>query len=271
MSNHTRAGLRLLGGVALAGALALGGCRTHSQERAAAVSGPAPAVSVEGQVALHSLMALSDAHLQKLADAMRMLAHTDAAGAADWERIRAPLAEAARMNVPAVNWFALPDGSYWSVQEGRAAANLADRPYWPRLMAGHTVIGDLVVSRATGRSSAIVAVPVRGAEGSIVGVLGSSVYLDSLSALIRREMQLAPNHLFYSLEAEPLVGLHSDPQTIFLHPLQEGDPDVERAMREILSREEGMVSYSFRGTRRDVLYCKSPVTGWWYAFGVLQQ
>jgi hypothetical protein len=270
MSNSTRSGLRLLGVVAFAGALALGGCRTATQERPAAIPGPAPAFTVDGHVALHSLMALSDAHLQKLADAMHMLASTDAARSADWARIRAPLAEAARMNVPAVNWFALPDGSYWSVQEDRAAGNLSDRPYWPRLLAGQAVIGDLVVSRATGRNTAIVAVPVRGRDHVVVGVLGGSVHLDSLSALIRRDMQLQSNHLFYSLDAEPLVGLHVDPETIFLHPLQEGDPDVERAIREMLSNEEGMVSYSFGGNRRDVLYCRSPVTGWWYAFGVLQ-
>jgi hypothetical protein len=128
MSNLPRAGLRLLGVVALAGALALGGCRTHTQERAPAVSGPTPAVTVDGHVALHSLVALSDAHLQKLADAMRMLATTDAARSADWQRIGAPLAEVARMNVPAVNWFALPDGSYWSVQEGRARATWRTAP-----------------------------------------------------------------------------------------------------------------------------------------------
>jgi hypothetical protein len=270
MSNLKRAGLRLLGVVALAGALTLGGCRTHTQERAPAVSGPTPAVTVDGHVALHSFVALSDAHLQKLADAMRMLATTDAARSADWQRIGAPLAEVARMNVPAVNWFARPDGSYWSVQEGRATANLSDRPYWPRLMAGQTVIGDLVASRATGKSSAIVAVPVRGAEGLIVGVLGSSVYLDSLSLRIEREMQLEPDHLFFSLDAEPLVGLNSNPQIIFLRPLEEGDPELATAMRQILSREEGVVSYRFRGAPRTVLYRKSLVTGWWYGFGVLQ-
>lgn len=271
MSSLERSGMMFLGLVAVAGALVLGGCRAHTQERPVAVSGPALAFTVDGHVALHSLMALSDMHMQKLADAMRLLAATDAARAADWERIRTPLTAAARMNAPAVNWFALPDGSYWSVQEGRAGGNLSDRPYWPRLLAGQTVIGDLVVSRATGRNTAIVAVPVRGDDNEVVGVLGASVHLDSLSTRIKQEMQLEPNQLFYSLDAEPLVGLHIDPQTIFLHPLEEGDPDVERAMREILSHEQGSVSYTFRGKRREVLYSKSPVIGWWYVFGVLQQ
>jgi methyl-accepting chemotaxis protein len=271
MSRLERSSLSFLGLVAVSGALALGGCRAHTQERPVAVSPRAATFTVDGQVALHSLMALSDAHLQKLADDMRLLAATDAARSADWERIRTPLTAAARMNVPAVNWFALPDGSYWSVQESREAGNLSDRPYWPGLLAGQTVVGDLVISRATGRNTAIVAVPVRGDENAVVGVLGASVHLDSLSARIKQEMDLEPNHLFYSLDTEPLVGLHIDPETIFLHPLEEGDPDVDRAMQEILSHEEGFVSYTFRGKRRDVLYSKSPVTGWWYAFGVVQQ
>jgi hypothetical protein len=226
-------------------------------------------VAVDGRVVLHALMALSDAHLRKLADAMSVLATTDAARSAEWARIRGPLAELAGTTVPALNWFALADGSYWSLQDGQASGNLSDRPYWSRLMAGQTTIGDLVVSRETGRSVAIVAVPVHGSDNAVIGVVGASVHLDSLGGLIRDDMRLESHHLFYSLDAEPLVGLHVDPQTIFLRPLEEGDPDVERAIREILSRKEGMVSYSFRGTRRTVLFVRSPVTGWWYVFGVL--
>jgi hypothetical protein len=135
-------------------------------------------------------------------------------------------------------------------------------------MAGRTVLGDLVVSRATKRSSAIVAVPVRDARGGIVGVLGSSSYLSTLSERIHRQLNLQPRHIFYSLDATPVVGLHVDPETILLHPLEEGDPQLERAIREIVSREEGTATYTFRGRERTVLYRRSPISGWWYAFGV---
>ena len=140
---------------------------------------------VEGRVALASLMALSDGHLLAIADHFQILANTDEARSADWERIRGPLGSVEDLNVRGLLWFALPDGSYWSVQGGSAAGNLSDRSYWARLMSGQIVLGDLVASRATGKSSAIVAVPVRGAGGDIVGALGSSVYLDSLSRTIR--------------------------------------------------------------------------------------
>ena len=227
-------------------------------------------ITVDGSVALGALVALGDGHLKGIAEHLRMLARTADARSGDWERIRGPLGAAEELNDHTLLWFALPDGSYWSVQEGRADGNLSERPYWPRVMAGEAVIGDLVVSRATSKSSAIVAVPVRDATGGIVGVLGSSSYLGELSERIHRELNLQPRHIFYSLDATPVVGLHVDPETIFLHPFEEGDSQLEAAIREILSREEGTATYTFRGHQRTVLYRRSPFSGWWYAFGVAQ-
>lgn len=222
---------------------------------------------VDGQLALASLMALSDGHLQQIEDHFGMLASTDEARSGDWERVREPLGAVERLNVRALLWFALPDGSYWTVPGGIADGNLADRPYWPHLMAGQTVLGDLVASRATGRSSAIVAVPVRGTDGEIVGVLGSSVYLDSLSARIREEIDLQPDQIFFSIDATPIGALQDDPEQIFLHPYELDEPELEDAIHEMLARDEGVVNYRFRGRRRTVLYRRSDVSGWWYAFG----
>jgi hypothetical protein len=39
--------------------------------------------------------------------------------------------------------------------------NLFDRPYFPSLMAGQSVLGTLVISRSTGKRSVIIAEPVR--------------------------------------------------------------------------------------------------------------
>jgi hypothetical protein len=222
---------------------------------------------VEGRVALASLMALSDGHLLTIADHFQMLANTDEARSADWERIRGPLGSVENLNVRGLLWFALPDGSYWSVQGGSTSGNLSDRPYWPRLMAGQIVLGDLVASKATGKSSAIVAVPVHGADGDLVGVLGSSVYLDSLSLRIKRELDLPANQIFFSIDATPIGALQDDPEQIFLDPYDLNEPDLERAIREMLTQEEGVVNYRFRGKARTVLYRKSQVSGWWYAFG----
>jgi hypothetical protein len=231
-----------------------------------------PDVTVDGKVALAALIALSDGYLVKLADSMKMLAATPEAQSADWQRIKGPLAQAAQLNITALDWFALPDGSYWSVQEGKAAGNLSTRAYFPRLLAGKKVIGDLVVSRATGRSVAIVAVPVVRPDGSVAAVLGASVYLDQLGARLEREMDLDGTMIFYSFDAQPLVGLDWDPGLIFVDPTRLlGQEDLARAIREMMTKSEGEASYLFRGKRRTVLFRKSPVTGWWYAFGLIPE
>ena len=232
--------------------------------------GAKAAFSVDGQVALHSFMSLGDGHLQELADVLQLLAETDDVRSAQWQRIRGPLAGAAPRVVPAVLWFAEPSGAYSTLAKERAG-DLKDRAYFSRVLKGERVVGDLVVSRSTSRNTAIVAVPVRGGGGAVVGVLGASVHLDSLGALIRREMGgLDGNLRFFAIDSTPIGALNSDPALIFTEPMKLGDEGMRNAFTEMLTRSEGAVTYTFQGRERTMLYRKSPVTGWWYAFGVVR-
>jgi hypothetical protein len=269
MTHSRRSAGRSTGATLLVMLMSAVGCAS-AQDRPPMAPAAVQPITVDGRVALHALQALGDGYLRKTVDVLTLLSATDAARSGDWERIR-PLLEIAReMTPPAVHWFALPDGSYWSLEQGRAESSLADRPYFPRLLAGETVVGELVVSRSTQRSSAIVAVPVRATDGRTVGALATSIFLDSLSLWIRSELQLEPDHLFFSLDAEPRVGLHADPEIIFLEPLREGDENLTAAIREILDSDEGAIAYDFRGRTRQVIYRRSPYSGWWYAFGVVR-
>lgn len=228
-------------------------------------------ITIQGKIGLASLVALSDAHLKAMADSLYVLAGSRAARSGEWRLIKGPLARVAKRNVAALNWFATPDGSYWSVQNGKEAGNLTGRHYFPRVLKGHTVIGDMVVSKSTDNPVAIVAVPVRGESGSVVGVLGASVYLDKLSVRLGREMALDKGVIFYSLDHTGRVGLNWDPSLIFLKAQRSGDDGLTRAMREILSKEHGTVSYRFRGRERRVLFRRSALTGWWLVFGVVPE
>lgn len=252
--------------------LVLGASVAGAQGYATSDGRRAPAFTVDGDVGLSALVSLSDGHLQKLADMLTALAGTDAAKSCDWERVRAPLAAAARANIPAVYWFAEPDGGYWTVTEGRAQASLADRSYFPLVLSGKTVIGDLVVSRSTGHNTAIVAVPVRagGSRDSVIGVLGASVHLDRLAGLLRDEMGgLRGGLLFFAIDSAGLGALNSDESLIFTEPMKLGDSGMQRAFRQILSTQAGIVNYDFRGSRRTVLYRRSAITGWSFGFGMI--
>lgn len=271
MMYYTKYSLRFLGAFLFCALMVLNSTAQHGESPEYSAY-PAPVFTVDAQLALHALMSLSDAHLKKVADEFTLLATTDEMRAGKWERIREPLARLARRNIPAVYWFALPDGSYWTLDSGRVSGSLADRAYFPRLLAGQTVLGDLVVSRSTGRNTAIVAVPVRRNDNKLAGAIGCSIHLDSLSTLVKQELGGLPADLiFFSINSHPLAALNSNPELIFLDPLTQEDPGMKEAFRTILSTQEGVVTYTFRGARRTVLYRKSPLTGWWYAFGKVEQ
>lgn len=223
---------------------------------------------LDPDVALASLMALSDGHLQKIADTMHLAADTEAARSHDWQRVRPLLAALKPMNVPCLLWFALPDGSYWTLEGGRQENNLHTRPYWPRLLRGHTVLGDLVVSKATRKATAIVAVPIIDRD-AVVGVLGASVYLDRMSVLLREEMHLPADTIFFSMDANAIIGLNWDASLIFLEP-RKISPDLDRAFGAMLAHTRGVETYTFRDKSRTVIYRKSLVTNWWYALGFAQ-
>lgn len=269
MSHRSRSPLRLGCVLAAAGLFVLAPGRASGQQLRPRAAHDSAAFVVDGRIALHALMSLSDAHLRKMADVLTVLARTDDARSGDWARIRGPLAAIAPMNVPAVHWFALPDGRYWTVEHGRSDATLSDRPYFPSVLAGRTVIGELVTSRSTNRNSAIVAVPVRGRAGAVVGVLGASVHLDSLSAIARAELGgLGDSVIFFAIDSKPLGALHYDTTMIFTDPMKLGDEEMRGAFRQMLAADEGTVTYPFRGSRRTIAFVRSPLTGWRYALGV---
>jgi hypothetical protein len=76
--------------------------------------------------------------------------------------------------------------------------------------------------------------------------------------------------LFFAIDSTPRGAIHSDPAMVFTEPMRLGDEGMRKAFTEMLANSEGAVTYTFRGRQRTVLYRKSPVTGWWYALGVLR-
>lgn len=223
--------------------------------------------TVDGKVALASLIALSDGHLQKMVDELSFFAKSADARSGKWSKIRGSLAGIAKNNISAVTWFALPRGNYWTVDGGPAKGNLADRPYWSKVMKGQTVVGDLVVSKSTGQNTAILAVPVLGQDKSVVGVLGASIYLDKLSLKLKQEMVLSDNYIFYAIDSTIKGALNSNTNLIFTYPNEFG-AEMSKVFDEMVSRQGGVASYHFGGGKRIVLYRKSSAVGWWYAFGV---
>ena len=206
---------------------------------ASGCGGTQQADRMDTKVGVSTLVALADCHISSYANALESLAITQEVQSGDWEEMSGLLANVEEAQVHGTMWFVLPDGSYSTVELEQTGMNLSDRAYFPGLMAGNKILGDLVVSKSTGEKSLIAASPVM-KEGEVIGGLGVSIFLDDLSTNLAEALALPEDMVFYATTEDGEVALHSDTQIIF-----ETNPVLAE----------------------NVVYETSPLTGWRFALG----
>lgn len=165
--------------------------------------------TLDTRVGVSALTALADSHIAGYLNPLETLAMTQEIQSGDWQQMVSLLRKVEQGGVPATVWFVLPDGSYFTVDQGKTSQNLSDRAYFPGLMAGRNAIGDIVISKSTGKISVVVAVPVM-KEGKVIGGLGAAIFLVDLSNILSRELGLPGNSVFYAITDAGQVALNSD-------------------------------------------------------------
>lgn len=223
---------------------------------------------INGDVGLSALIALSDGRMQSMASILEAVAKSPSVQSGQWSNVQRPLREAAALGIPGVLLFATPDGTYWTLAGGKMNARIADRDYFKTAMSGHVSIGDLVTSRSTGKPQTIVAVPVRNASGSVIGVLAGSIFLEDLSAQLKQELGIGPNVIFWAIDGTGKIAIHSDASNLFVEP-RKMSPALAKVGDEMLAHDSGTMTYAFRGAERTIVYRKSGVSGWRYGFGII--
>ena len=188
----------------------------------------------DAEMGVSAAVALTESHIEGLVTSMQVMALTNEVQSADWGTIEPLLAEFEEDSIPLVAWFALPDASYYTVDTGLASGNLSDREYFPVVMGGDTAVGYTVVSKSTGRESTVAAVPVK--DGSaVIGALGASIYLDELSQSIVDDLRLSDDIVFYAVDGNGVITLHSDADMIMENASDQDDLcDAESAASSLL-------------------------------------
>ena len=218
---------------------------------------------------LNGYAAYAEEHIAGTLRGLKLLSFTEEVKSGKWAEMKGLLARFDKTEISAAAvWFARPDGSYYTAGDGLAAHTIADRPYFPDLMAGKDVVGYLVISKSTGARSFVIAIPVKNNNGKVVGALGVSVSAEDMSKMIGEKLGLPENMLFYALDREGQVSLHPNSSLLHVFPSDLGSPSLNEAIKEMLSKPEGGVSYEFRG-RKNVVFKRSRLTGWTYAIGVV--
>jgi len=222
-------------------------------------------LTLDPAVGVNAYAALVDQELAHTRGELRILAASENARSGDWSRIKGPLAMLAKgAPASAAVWFARPDGSYFTVEGGLTGQNLKNRDYFPKLLSGKEVFGDLVVSKSTGKRSAIIAVPVK-AGGRIVGALGVSVAMEKIAALIDDELHFPHELMFYALDGSGQIALHRESRLLFEFATELGSPTLNEAVKEMLAKPQGVVHYEFEGAQRTAVFKRSDETNWVFA------
>jgi len=226
----------------------------------AAVTGEPASAGAQADLALNILVAETDGHLKAVLRPLEVLAVTTEAQSGAWQNIRPLLATLEEKEPDARTWYALPDGSYYTVVDGLTSANLKTRSYFPVVLAGNESVGIVVVSHSTGKNVAIIAVPVRN-QSAVTGVVGASVYLDTLTDTLRGRVP-AP-FVFYAIDTEGQFALHSDKGQISRNVATIG-PELSfgRAISTIRAQGSGTVEYDDGGVHYMARFRSYPLTGW---------
>ena len=219
--------------------------------------------AVNGQVVLNAYQGLVEEHLDGVLRSAKAVAASREAQSASWDQVRPMLDRLSEdLETDATVWFAMPDGSYYSTEAGGLTCqNLKDRGYFPRLMAGQDIKGDLVVSKSTGHRSVIVATPVK-ENGKVVAAIGVSLRLRLLSQMVEKFTQLPADMYFYSLTADALISTHRNIDRMFKHPTDIGDESLGPRFAASLAKDRGVLEYSLDGKKISAIFQKSQALGW---------
>ncbi|MDD4928948.1 MAG: hypothetical protein PHP85_06695 [Gallionella sp.] len=213
---------------------------------------------------LSAFMSYTDLRISSVQRSLEILAATTEARSREWGKMKDLLSGYQKSDAGLIVWFVRPDGNYYTVDKGLMNVSLADRSYFPGLMADQKITGALVISKSTAQRSAVIAIPVK-ENGKVIGAIGASVFLDKLAEQINSALDLRKEIAFFALAPNGLTTLHRKTERHFMDPRELGSETLKNAVNEMMSGTSGEVSYEFENATKKTIYRTSPVTQWKFA------
>lgn len=223
-----------------------------------------PPSDADAHSLLSAFVSYTDLRMGSVQQSLEILASTSEVKSAKWQKMRPLLSGYEKSDGDLIVWFVRPDGGYYTVDRGLMDVKLSDRSYFPKLISGRQVMGELVVSKSTGLRSAVIAVPVK-QDGKVIGAIGASLFLDKLSDEIGSALALRPDAAFFSIAPDGLTTLHKKTDRHFLDPRELGSESLKKAATEMLANPSGETSYEFDDVTKKAVYRTSPLTQWKFA------
>ncbi|MBA1334527.1 MAG: hypothetical protein HPY66_2376 [Firmicutes bacterium] len=206
---------------------------------------------------------IADEKFERWLSEVKFLAASDAAETMDFDGFIRYVEDPDRKEViKHFEMVLIADSTGRFASNDNSAGNIADREYFSAVMKGKTAISDPVVSKATGKPIVVVAAPVIGEGGAVLGLIGGTVELTSISEMINAE-KLGESGYAFMLDKQGLMIAHPDQNKVLNNRIQEYESKSLVAMgQKMINGESGVDYYDFEGEERIGVYKPLKTTGW---------
>ena len=143
-----------------------------------------------------------------------------------------------------------------SNQQQVGKLKLGDRDYFKTSMQGKEAISNAIISKTTGQAIFVIAKPVE-VFGEISGVLVASIELSTFSDEFINPVKIGSEGYAYMTDKTGMVSAHPHPEAILKLDLNDSDWG-----KEIIARQNGMITYSHEGAEKMAFFRTEPSTGW---------
>jgi methyl-accepting chemotaxis protein len=163
-------------------------------------------------------------------------------------------------------WVSDPQGNWVSIADTKGS--IADRDYFPKAKAGNTVVSNPLLGRADGKLAAVVAAPIRDAQGQVVGILGGNISMQAIQVMIGK-MHIGQTGYAYMVDSTGAIASHPVEALILKENIQTMQGGALALIGErMVAQEQGVDTYAFDGVETSVAFAPVKTAGWSVAFSV---
>jgi len=134
--------------------------------------------------------------------------------------------------------------------------NVSDQSFFQESVKGKAFLSDIEASPITGKTVFAVSNPIYDKD-TVVGVLFGFVSLDYFSRICIDSVKIGQKGYAYMINRRGVIAIHPDKSLILKLEAKKFDFG-----REMLSKENGMLSYTFSGVKKIASFRKHPESGW---------
>ena len=138
---------------------------------------------------------------------------------------------------------------------------ISERPYFQKAKnVGEVVVGEPVISKVSNQPVVVVAVPLKGENGSFQGILGLTARIDVLIETLSKT-KVGKTGYAYMVDRQGVVISHPNKDLILKLDVNK-TPGLESLGKAMASGTSGVVDYVFKGDKKISGYAPVGINGW---------